>query len=226
MIEITDIAIKLVTGFVALFILIKWLGAKIIDQITPFTFIAAIVLSELLGNAVYDKNVGLLPILFSIMVWGSLLFIVEFSGWKNFSLRSAFEGKPSMVIREGKLDINALKKSRMNITQLQSLLRQSEVFSIREVAYAYIEPNGSISILKKSQYQKTTQEDFQMPPQPVYVPITIIRDGELRREDLAEIEKNEQWLHSELRANGLHKIDDVLLAEWVADDGLFVIPYH
>lgn len=63
----------------------------------------------------------------------------------------------------------------MNINQLQSLLRQSETFSIREVAFCYLEANGSISVLKKKKYQKTTQEDFNMPAKPVYVPVTLIR---------------------------------------------------
>src|SRR5690625_4599394 len=57
--NVTYLTVELVTGFFLLFLLVKVLGKKIIDQITPFTFIAAIVLSELLGNAVYDEEISI-----------------------------------------------------------------------------------------------------------------------------------------------------------------------
>ncbi|MGP4081321.1 YetF domain-containing protein [Pseudalkalibacillus sp. R45] len=223
--ELLHMSSKLVLGFFLLFLLIRIIGKKLIDQFTPFHFISAIVLSELLGNAVYEKTVPISYILFSILLWGSLLFSVEYLLQKFQHLRSSFEGKPSMVIRNGQIDFEQLKKSRMNINQLQSQLRQSEIFSVREVAFALIESNGSISILKKSPYQKTTLQDFNMPPHPVYLPITLIRDGELIKANLKEINKDDEWLRNQLLANGVSKIEDVLFAEWLENDGLFVVPH-
>ncbi|MGD6834270.1 DUF421 domain-containing protein [Sutcliffiella halmapala] len=223
--ELMQISLKLVTGFFILFLLIRIIGKKIINQFTPFHFISAIVLSELLGNAIYEKNVLISHIFFTILIWGCLLFIVEYIAQKSLLLRHMFEGKPSMVIRNGQIDFEQLKKSRMNINQLQSLLRQSETFSIREVAFALIEPNGSISVLKKAQYQKTTLQDFDMPPQPVYLPLALIRDGVLIKEHLKEINKDHQWLKNQLLTHSINRIEDVLFAEWLEDDGLFVIPH-
>ncbi|MCQ6277184.1 DUF421 domain-containing protein [Bacillus sp. V3B] len=223
--ELIQMSIKLVIGFFLLFLLIRIIGKKLIDQFTPFHFISAIVLSELLGNAVYQKNVPIIHIFYTILIWGSLLFLVEYLGQKSLWLRQMFEGKPSMVIRNGQIDFEQLKKSRMNINQLQSLLRQSEIFSIREVAFAIIETNGSISVLKKSRYQKTTLQDFNMPYQLVYLPITLIRDGALIKKNLEEINKDDHWLSNQLLANGISKIEDVLFAEWLENDGIIVIPY-
>ncbi|TYS59616.1 DUF421 domain-containing protein [Sutcliffiella horikoshii] len=223
--ELLQMSIKLFIGFFILFILIRIIGNKIIDQFTPFHFISAIVLSELLGNAIYEKSVPITYILFTIIIWGCLLFLVEYIAQKSLLLRSMFEGKPSVVIRNGQIDFEQLKKSRMNINQLQSLLRQSETFSIREVAFALIEPNGSISVLKKAQYQKTTLQDFDMPPEPVYLPVALIRDGVLIKEHLIEINKDQQWLKNQLLTYSINKIEDVLFAEWLEDDGLFVIPH-
>jgi uncharacterized membrane protein YcaP (DUF421 family) len=130
-----------------------------------------------------------------------------------------------VLIRNGIIDYEALKKSRMTLNQLQSLLRQSETFSLREVAFCYLEANGSISVLKKSKYQKTTREDFQLPPQSVYVPITLIRDGKLLTDELRELGKDEEWLQRELRAYGVTSYQEVLIAEWLEGDGLFVQTY-
>ncbi|WP_157087741.1 DUF421 domain-containing protein [Oceanobacillus damuensis] len=223
--DLIQMSIKLIIGFFLLFLLIRIIGKKLIDQFTPFHFISAIVLSELLGNAVYEKNIPIIYILFTILIWGSLLFLVDYLAQKSLLLRHMFEGKPSVVIRNGQIDFDQLKKSRMNINQLQSLLRQSEIFSIREVAFAIIESNGSISVLKKSKYQKTTLQDFNMPNHPVYLPITLIKDGVLIRENLDEINKDDPWLINQLAANGISKIEDALFAEWLENDGLFAVPY-
>ncbi|CAM3874465.1 DUF421 domain-containing protein [Aeromicrobium ponti] len=223
--EIIQMSTKLAVGFFLLFFLIRIIGKKLIGQFTPFHFISAIVLSELLGNAVYQNNVPLIHIIFTIVIWGGLLFLVEYLAQKSLLLREIFEGKPSMVIRNGQIDFEQLKKSRMNINQLQSLLRQSETFSVREVAFAFIESNGSISILKKSPYQKTTLQDFNMPPQHVYLPITLISDGKIINENLEEINKDNIWLNNQLLAQGIHKIEDVFLAEWLENDKLLVITY-
>ncbi|WP_408008780.1 DUF421 domain-containing protein [Pseudalkalibacillus sp. A8] len=224
--ELIQISSKLVLGFFLLFLLVRIIGKKLIDQFTPFHFISAIVLSELLGNAVYQKTIPITHIPFTILIWGGLLFSVEYLSQKSLLLRSSFEGKPSMVIRNGQIDFEQLKKSRMNINQLQSLLRQSETFSIREVAFAFIESNGSISVLKKSPYQKTTLQDFNMPPHHVYLPITLIRDGELIKANLKEINKDDQWLRNQLLPIGISRIEDVLFAEWLENDGLFVVPHN
>lgn len=216
------LTLELVVGFFLLFILIKILGKKIINQISPFTFIAAIVLGELLGNALYDHNIGLWYIIYSMILWAILLYIVEFASQKVLKLRLLFEGKPSVLIKNGIINRQQLKKNHMNINQLQSLLRQSETFSIREVAYCYLEANGSISILKKTSYQKTTQEDFNLPSKAVHVPVTLVRDGELLRDELKEIGQNEEWLAKQLKQQGIEGYRDVFLAEWLEGEGLFV----
>lgn len=220
--SLITLAGELITGFVVLFILIKVIGKKIIAQITPFTFIAAIVLSELLGNALYDPEIGVGYIIFAMILWAAMIFTVEVLGQKSLFFRKVSEGKPSVLIDNGIINRQQLKKNRMNINQLQSLLRQSETFSIREVAYCYLEANGAISILKKTPKQKVQQEDMQLPPKPVYIPTTLIRDGELLHDELAQIGKSLDWLKNELKNQGVDNFRDVFLAEWLEGEGLFM----
>ncbi|MDY7042979.1 MAG: DUF421 domain-containing protein [Bacillota bacterium] len=224
--EIIQMSMKLAIGFLFLFVFISILGKKLIDQFTPFHFISAIVLSELLGNAIYEERVPILHIFVAILIWGGLLSFLDYIGQKSLFLRKLFEGKPSMVIRNGQVDYQQLKKCRMNINQLQSLLRQSEIFSIREVSFAFIEPNGSISVLKKAKYQKTTLQDFNLPAFTIYLPITLISDGKLIKENLEEINKDIHWLNDQLLSKGIDKFENVLFAEWLEDDGMMIIPYR
>ncbi|ADI26879.1 DUF421 domain-containing protein [Geobacillus sp. C56-T3] len=220
------LTIELVTGFILLFAVVKIAGKKLISQLSPFTFISAIVLGELLGNALYDDHIHLWYIISSITLWGAMLMTVEYASQKWLSFRLWSEGKPTALIRNGVIDYEALKKSRLTLNQLQSLLRKHETFSIREVAFCFLEADGEISVLKKAHYQKTTREDFQLPPHPVYVPVTLIRDGQLLADELAELGKTEQWLAAKLQKQGIASPKDVLIAEWLEGDGLFVQTYQ
>ncbi|MEE3896971.1 DUF421 domain-containing protein [Priestia megaterium] len=224
--KIMYLTIEIITGFFLLFIIVKFVGKKIINQITPFTFIASIVLGELLGNALYDHQIGVFYIIYSMGLWAILLFVVEYLGQKYLSFRGIIEGKPSALIKNGIVDREELRKNRMNINQLQSLLRQSETFSIREVAFCYLEANGSISILKKTKYQKTTQEDFNMSVKPVYVPVTLIRDGEVLWDEVTDLDFDEDWLRDQLSSQKVSEYKTIFLAEWLEDDGLFVQTYQ
>lgn len=106
--------------------------------------------------------------------------------------------------------------------QLQSLLRQSETFSIREVAFCYLEANGSISILKKAKYQKTTLEDFKLSGKPVHLPVTLIRDGKVLWDEVKELGFDESWLKKQLLSQNVSDYKDVFIAEWLDGDGTFV----
>lgn len=220
--KILDLSIELIIGFILLFLIIKFVGKKIINQITPFTFISSIVLGELLGNALYDEKIGVFYVIYSMILWGILLFTVEYLAQKFLRFRGVVEGKPAALIKNGIIDREVLRKNKMNINQLQSLLRQSETFSIREIAYCYLEPNGSLSILKKSKYQKTTQEDFNIAPEPVYVPVTVIRDGEILWDEISDLGFDSTWLTTQLASQGITDSKDVFLAEWLEGDGLFI----
>ncbi|NRD79700.1 DUF421 domain-containing protein [Bacillus sp. BRMEA1] len=220
--DLVNLTAKLIIGFAFLFITVKIVGKKMMNQITPFTFISSIVFGELLGNGLYDHKVKISSIIYSICLWGFLLLTVEFIGQKFLRFRRFVEGKPSALIKNGMIDREALRKSRMNINQLQSLLRQSETFSIREVAFCYLESNGSISILKKAKYQKTKQKDFQLPDQAVHVPVTIIKDGQVFWDEIHDLGFDNTWLTQQLEIQGVSEYKDVFFAEWLEGDGLFL----
>lgn len=136
--DILSTAVELLIGFVALLIMTKLLGKTTLSQITPFDFISALILGELVGNAIYDKEVKLGSILFAIALWGGMIFLIELCTQKLRGTREFLEGKPSIIIRNGHLDRQELKKNKLDINQLQHLLRRDKVFSIREVPMQYL----------------------------------------------------------------------------------------
>ncbi len=220
-----SLTIELTIGFIALLIITKVLGKTQISQITPFDFISALVLGEMVGNAIYDKEINIYYIIYSLSIWSLLMFIIEKITQKLKGTRSIFEGKPAILIRHGKIDYELLKKEKIDINELLTLLRQKEAFSIREIEYAILEPSGAMSVLKKSKYSMPTMEDMNLPYKPVYLPITFIMDGEIIWDNIEEMGFDKQWLEKEIKALGINKIEDVLYAEWKEDEGLYVVKY-
>ncbi|NBI29345.1 DUF421 domain-containing protein [Chengkuizengella marina] len=219
-----DISVELFIGFILLFLMTKILGKTSINQVTPFEFISALVLGELVGNAIYDEDIGFGYILFAVFVWGLLMYIAEMLEIKFLKLRGFLEGNPSIVIQNGIIDRNELRKNKMSINQLQTLLRQKDTFSVHEVEYALLEANGTLSVLKKSLYSTTTQQDLDMHPRPTFLSVTFIIDGEVLLDNLKASGFDETWLQNELVKINIKRVEDIFYAEWQQDEGLYVIP--
>lgn len=217
--------VDLLGGYFFLFIIVKILGKTQISQITPFDFISSLVLGEFVGSAVFDPKINLVKILFGIAVWGLLIFFTELVTQKSRKLRSILEGTPSFIIHEGKLDWKELKKNHLDINQLQQLLRSKEIFSLRDVEYAILEPNGSISILRKQEADKPTYSDLKLKTRKRRVPLTIISDGEVIMKHLEESGMDYQALLKLLNERNISSVQDVAYAEWESDKDLFLQVY-
>lgn len=216
-----------VFGFFALFVLVKALGKTQISSLTPFDFISAIILGELVGNALFEKQSGIPEIAFLILIWGLLMYIVEVITQKFKGTRALLEGKPALVIHKGHMIYDVLKKNHLDIDQLQHLLRSKDVFSVEEVEHAILETDGTISVLKKPEYQTPTNSDLNVAPTPIKMGRTLINDGEILWDNLKEAKLTKKWLEEELHKQNVTSIEDVFYAEWQENQQkLFVMLYH
>lgn len=197
-----------------------------ITQITLFNFISALVLGELVGNALYDKEVGLLEILVGIFSWGILMFSMQLITQKSMRARKFLEGRPTIIVYKGKIRHKVLKKNRIDLNQFMHLLRDKNTFSIREVEFAVLETDGTINVVKKSDYEIPTKADHGMPKNPPSLPIAVISDGQLIKENLRRSGLNEIWLKKELRKKGIDHFPEVFYAEWKEGDSLYVETYN
>lgn len=216
------ITAELLVGFAALFVVTKVLGKATLSQVTAFDFVSAIVLGEFVGNALYDKQIGIPIILYTVAIWGLMIYIVEWLTQKFRSSRAFLEGKPTIVVHNGRMDREAMKKEKLDINMLQNLLRHKDVFSIREVDYAILETDGTVSVLKKSKYDVPKNEDLQQPQKPVYLPVNIINDGEADYQNMKRAGLSEEWLLKELKKHHIDQVKDVFYAEWKKDEGLYL----
>lgn len=217
---------ELVIGFFALLVLSKVLGKNQITQLTPFDFISALVVGELLGNAIYDNEVGLHYVLYAIFVWGALIYSIEMITQKFRRTRGILEGTPSIVVAKGRIQFNELKKNKLDLNQLQHLLREKGVFTIREVEYGILETNGTVNIQKKQRYATPTNQDLSIHLKEQPLPIPLIMDGEVIKQSLDQIGKTEAWLFEQLETRGISSHQSILYGEWLDGYPLFLQTYR
>ncbi|MGM0902190.1 MAG: DUF421 domain-containing protein [Bacillota bacterium] len=216
---------EIVGGYIVLFIIVRLLGKSQISQISPFDFISALVLGELVGNAIYDNETGFSIIVFSIGIWGILIYVTEFLTQKSRKLRYLLEGRASIIIHKGKLDWKQMKQNHMDIDQLQQLLRDKGVFSLQEVEFAILENNGGISVLKKAEADQPTLSDLKIIGEKRTIPITIVSDGEVLNQNLQAAGVDEEWLYEELKQKGVRTPEDISYAEYVPGKEIFIQKY-
>lgn len=218
-----QLTLELVIGFIAMFVITKLIRKTQINQVTAFDFISAIIFGELLGNAIYDDKAGIGTIIYAVALWGVLMFTVQKVTQKFRRTRKIMDGDPAILVRNGQIDFQVLKREKLDINELLSILRQKDTFSVREIEFAILEPSGNISILKKSKYISPTFQDLNLPEKTVYLPVTLILDGEIMARNLKAVGFNKKWLEKQIHAQGVKKIEEVFYAEWKQDEGIHIV---
>lgn len=215
-----------VFGIFALFVLTKILGKTQISQLTAFDFIAAIVLGELVGNALFDPKTGILDIAYVITLWGIILYTIEMITQKFKGSRKILDGKPSFLIHKGQIVYDQMRKNKIDINELRHLLRMKDVFSIQEVEYAILETNGLLSVMKKPLYDQPTNASMNIKAEQANVSISLILDGEIVSENLKEANVTKAWLTSQIKQEAYQSIEEVFYAEWLPNKPLYILPYE
>lgn len=219
--SILDLSLELFFGFIALLVAVKIIGRRHVQQVSPFDFISAIVMGELLGNALYDQT-SIFYVVYAIALWALLLFAIEKLTQKSHGFRKVIEGSPILIIKKGKIDYEVLKKERLDFNELLSLLRNKDIFSVREVEYAIMEPNGIITVIKKTPYDSVVKSDFGIKEPPVPLNLAVVLDGKVDKNNLCLLGFDEQWLKERLKEQQILDITNVMYAECSTSEGLFV----
>ena len=126
---------------------------------------------------------------------------------KSSKLRTILSGKPMFVIQNGKINQKAIKALRFTIDDLMEGLRSCEVFDISQVAYAIVETNGSMSVIKKFQSQNVTAQMLELKDQQTTIPLVIVSDGKIVDDNLKEVGLTKKWLLHELQKENINAKD-------------------
>ncbi|UKS30425.1 DUF421 domain-containing protein [Paenibacillus sp. HWE-109] len=206
------IVVRATSTLVLLFVLTRILGKKQISQLTFFEYVIGITLGDLAGVISTDVEANFGHGVIAILVWCFVPLGMELLTLKSKTLRNWVDGRGTVLIKEGKVLEDNLKKERFTADELLEQLRTKSVFRVADVEFAMLEASGDISVLLKSELQPLTPKHLNMKLVTEKPTQTVVIDGEIQNEPLAAAGKGRGWLHEELDKIGV-TIENVFLGQ-------------
>ena len=176
------------------------MGKREIGQLGIIDLIVSILMAELIAISIENINDPIYLTVIPISLLVVLEIILAIISVKSKKFRNIMSGKPSLIINHGKLNYKELVRQRYTLDDLLLSLRQQSIKSIEDVEYAFLEPNGKLSVFKYNFLK--LKSDYPMP---------LILDSSIQKETLKIIGKNEFWLKKILKGHNI-KISQVFYA--------------
>lgn len=207
-----EIALRTLTAVVALFLMTKLLGKRQVTQLSVFEYITGITIGSLTAYISLDLDTSWYLGIVSLIVWVGVSLGIEYLQMKSKTTRDFVDSKATVLIKEGKILEDNLKKERLTSDELLEQLRQKNVFKTADVEFALMEPNGEISVLLTKENQPLTPKHLGIKVGPELEPQAVIMDGNIIDEALATMGLSRQWLNTELEKLGV-AIENVFLGQ-------------
>lgn len=205
-----SISLKLVFGLVSLMLVTRVLGKKALADVTPFDLIYTLVLGGILEESIYDDKINIGHLVFALFLWGVLIYIIERIVQKNTKVSRLLKGEPSIIIRDGVINLKALYKNHIEMEQLRTMLRQQQCFSLENAKHVILESAGQVSVLKKS------QEDS-------YISLMLVDHGIIQDRVLETHGLTRKWLLDNLNKEGYTILHEIIYVEWSEEKGFYIL---
>lgn len=204
--------IRTVILYVYLIFIMRVMGKRQLGQLEPVDFVVALMISELATLPMGDNRI---PLIYAIVPITTLVFLqvmTSFLELKSEHIRSILNGQPSILIKDGLVNVEELKQLRYNLDDLLAELRQSGYFNLQEIHYAILETDGSLSIVPYTTYEPPTRQDLKIKVEDEPLPMPVILDGVINKSNLKNIGKDIYWLEKKLSHHNIKSHRDVLVA--------------
>lgn len=219
--EWLNIVYRSIASILFLFFLTKLIGKRQLSQMTFFEYTVGIAIGEIAGFMATDMNGSMFHGFLALCIYALFPIVLGWLALKSKKVRNVVEGKATLLIKNGKILEDNLKKERITTDELLEQLRLKNAFKVADVEFALMEPNGDVSVLLKAQNQPLTPKHLQLKLVPESEPQAVIMDGEIMDEALSTIGLNRQWLQTELEKAGV-ALENVFLGQVDSNGELFV----
>ncbi|MYL33341.1 DUF421 domain-containing protein [Pontibacillus yanchengensis] len=186
--------------YLVILIIFRLMGKREIGELSILDLVVFVMLAEIGVFSIEDPQDEFIHAIIPMIV---LLFIQRGTAWlslKSQMFRVLLDGKPSVIIREGKINEHEMRKQRYNFDDLMQQLRENGTRSVADVDFAVLEPSGKLSIYEKSEKRPNDSSGFIMP---------LIADGKIQYENLKQNHKDEDWLRKEIHKRGYENPEQI-----------------
>ena len=190
----------------------RLMGKRQIGELEPGELVLTMMISDLAAVPMQDFGIPLISGLIPILTLLSLSMLLSQISLRNLRLRTLLCGTPSVLIREGKVQQAVMRKNRFTIDELMEELREQGISRIEDVKYAVLENSGQLSIFPWTAQQAPTAQQLKLDlADSVTLPMVLINDGRVIRQNLTACGRDERWLHKQLSREKLSSPREVFL---------------
>ena len=200
---------------------IRLMGKRQIGQMEPTEFVVTMLVANLASIPMQDGGIPLFSGLIPILTVLGVELILSTLCLRSLKVRKLLCGKPVILIENGNILQQNLRKTRITLDELTGHLREKDVLDLRAVQYAILETDGNLSVFPYPKERPASAKDAGIPAKKQYLPITIVSDGRLLKENLQKAKKDTGWVQRILQEKGAEIADTWLLTVDGADHVLF-----
>ena len=186
------------------------MGKRQISEMQTSELVITLLMSNIASIPMQDTDQSMLSGILPIMILLVCEILISYLMLKRSKIRRLICGKPVIVIDNGQIDQQAMIQLRISTEDLFEQLRQKDIFDINEVAFAIIETNGKLSVMKKAENETLTVSDMELPFEEKYLQTTVISDGELADASLKYCGLNKENIYNIIKKEKL-KLNDIFI---------------
>ena len=188
------------------------MGKRPIGELPVFDFLVLVVMGSVVGADIADPNIEHLPTAFAVVVLAVVQRLFSFFHIKSRRFRKIITFEPTVVVYNGKLIRDNIKRIHYSADEILTMLREKDVFDISRVEYGVVEANGSLSVLRKPGHEAATLDDLKLPAPQTNTAVTVVLDGRLQPANLKALQLSEQALQGMLKGQGIERLEQVFFA--------------
>ena len=189
---------------VSLFV-VRIMGNRTVGQFSPFDFIMLVGIGDIMVSTAMDKTITLASGFGGMAALLLLQQVFSFLSLKSKLIRKWVEGTPIVLIQDGKILTENLRKARVNYDDLRQELHLQgmEMSNVADIKLARLESSGDFSIVKISEKEPITREDlFRLCEEAEHDPFSIVGEQMTRIRRMAkqvdEIQKSIQNIERDI----------------------------
>lgn len=216
--DLLNIALTSIGSIIVLFLLTKLIGNRQMSELNMFDYINGITIGSIAAEMATSLEGDFLKPLLAMIIYGVITVLISILANKNIKLRRFFNGKTLILYKNNKLFYKNFKKARIDINEFLSQLRINGYFNLSELEAVFLEENGKISALPKSESRPLIPKDIALFPDKDEPLITLVIDGKVLTGNLKFSGKDITWLNKKLKEQNINRISDVFLAVCDSND--------
>ena len=203
--------IRTIILYLILIAVIRIMGKRQVGQMEPSEFVVTMLVANLASIPMQDGGIPLYSGLVPILTVLGVELVLSAASLRSVSFRRLLCGKPVILIENGHVLQNNLRRTRITLDELTGHLREKDVLNVTDVQYAILETNGNLSVFPYPKHKPASAKDAGIHPERQSLPVTIIGDGYLYRQNLPAAGKDEAWVRRFLQERELKQKDVWLL---------------